>query len=253
MRVVTDLATGGILQVEKSPPVGEARAFNGRFAVPIPEGVPVDLTSASYVFPVDGGDVSSLAMASLLAQYPMYAHVVFNPLLTATDIADLDLAAVFTPTGDVTRAVVGRGAGPLPTGTSPNAVCVLNQNNRVAPSRPGCLISDTIDVGPATGGVGADEVMVWWVLYELSTSDDVTSDAGAGAGRNDPAIRYVAEADPEPSGFQVNVSNDDGVTYTVVSRMTPTNLGAFGTLLRIAFRNTSNTTKRYVGAYAILF
>lgn len=255
MRVVADMATANIIQAEKTPDVGDSRTFNGKFAVPIPEMVSVALDAASYVLPVDGGDVTSKAMAQLLVQYPMYANVVFNPLLTPADVADLDLAAVFTPTGDITRAFLGRGAGPLPTGVVPNVVGVLPQNSTLVPppGRPGLLISDTIDIGPMTGGAGADEFMVWWKLYAFNTTDDVTSAFGATAGKNEPAVRSIIEVDPEPVGFEVWLSHDDGATYILMDRLTPTDFTVFGTLLRIAFRNTDTANRRYVAAYAILF
>jgi hypothetical protein len=254
MRVVADIATASILQSEKSPEVGDSRPFNGKFAVPIPEMVAVDVTSSSYVLPVDGGDVTSLAMANLLVEFPMYSNIVFNPLLTATDVADLDLTASFPNIpAEATRAIVGRGTGVLPTGIVPNVVGVLPQNDRVTPSRPGILISDTIDIGPMTSSAGADEFMVWWKLYDLSTTDDVSSDFGATSGRNDPALRNLVEVDSEASGFEVWLSHDDGVTYTQMNRLTPTDFGTYGTLLRIAFRNTDTSNRRYVASYAIMF
>lgn len=252
MRVVFDLATASIIQAEKTPDVGDDRTLNGKAVLPIPEMVSVDLDASSYVLPVDGGDVMSLAMAQLLVQYPMYSNLVFNPLLTPTDVADLDLAAVFTPTGDITRAFTGRGAGPLPTGMVPNMVGVLAQNSSVAPARPGLLISDTIDIGPATGGAGANEFMVWWKIYAFDVSEDVTSSYGATLGQNAPAVKTIQEVDQEPAGLEVHLSHDDGANYIQMDRLTPTDFTTFGTLLRIAFRNTS-ATKRYIAAYAILF
>lgn len=252
MRIVVNLADHAIVQVEKNPEVGTERAYNGKYALPIPDNVALDVTSSDYVLPVDGGDVSSKAMLELLAQFPMYSNIVFNPLLTAADMADLDLTATFTPTGDISRAMIGRGAGPLPTGASPNTVCILPQNNTVAPARPGILISDTIDISAATGGLGADDFMVWWHLYELDTTEDVTSSYGATSGTNDPAYRNLAEQEDQPTGFTVWLSHDDGATYTQMDPLNPTDLGSLGTLLRIAFINTSNS-RRYVGAYAILF
>lgn len=253
MRVICSLADMNIVQVEKTPEVGDARPFNGKIAVPIPEMVSVDVDASSYVLPVDGGDVSSLACQALLVQFPMYSNIVFNPFLTPADIADLDLTAVFTPTGDVTRAIVGRGVGPLPLGIMPNVVGVLPQNSKVAPARPGGLISGTIDIGPLTGGAGADEVLLWWKLYDFDTGEDATSSFGALAGENDPAIRNITEVDPEPVGFDVHISNDDGATYTRVDRLVPTDLVVFGTLLRIAFGNTNTNNRRLIAAYAILF
>jgi len=254
MRVVADQSTANIIQAEKTPDVGDARPFNGRFACPIPEMVAVEVTGSSYVLPVDGGDVMSLAMAQMLVQYPMYNNIVFNPFLEPGDILDMDLSATFPGApAQITRAFVGRGVGPLPLGISPNIVGVLPRNNKVIPGRPGMLISDTINIGPMTGGSGADEFMVWWKLYSFDTSNDVTSSYGATAGQNDPAFRNITEVDPEPSGFEVHLSHDDGVTYTQMNRLEPTDFFTFGTLVRIAFRNTNNTNRRYIAAFAILF
>ena len=252
MRVVADIASANILQAEKSPSVGDVSVLNGKFVVPIPEMVAVELDSTSYVLPVDGNDVTSLAMANLLVEFPMYTYIVFNPFLSATDMAAMDLTAVFTPTSDVTRAIVGRGAGPLSTGCLPNSVGVLEVNATVVPSRPGVLISDTIDIGPATAAVGADEFMVWWKIYEIQTTHDVTSSYGATAGQDDPALRQLVEVDQEPAGFEVWLSHDDGTNYTQMSRVTPTDFFTFGTLLRIAFVN-NDPVRRYVASYAILF
>lgn len=253
MRVVADLATANIIQAEKTPALNDNRPFNGRFAVPIPEMVAIEVGPTSYVLPVDGGDVMSLAMAQMLVQYPMYSNIVFNPLLTAADIADLDLTATFPPSGQITRAQVGRGSGPLPTGNAPNMVAVLPRNTRVTPARPGVLISDTIDIGPMTGGMGADEFMVWWKLYDFSTTHDVTSNFGATVGLNDPAVRNIVEIDPEAAGFEVYLSHDDGANYIQMNRLEPTDFTTFGSLLRIAFRNMNSVNCRYIAAYAIMF
>lgn len=253
MRVVANIADASIVQAEKTPNVGDAHTINGKFVAPIPEMVSITLDSSSYILPVDGGDVMSLALAQLLVEYPMYENLVFNPLLVATDIADLDLTATFTPTGDITRAIVGRGSGPLPTGAVPNMVGVPPQNGAVVPPRPGLLISDTIDIGPLTSGAGADEFMMWWRLYEIGTTHDVTSAFGATAGQNTPALKRITEVDQEPSGFEVWLSHDDGATYIQMDRLTPTDFTVFGSLLRVAFRNTNTSQRRLVAAYAVLF
>ena len=232
MRIVCDLTTGNIIQSEKTPAIGVERAFNGKFPVDIP--VSVELSSTSYVLPVDGGDVLTQSMQALLSQYPMYSHVVFNFLLTNSDIADLDMTAVFPGMApQATRALVG-----------PGTVCILGQNDKVSPSRPGVLITDTIDI---SGYGGADEFLLWWKLYDWNTSADVTYD-----GINTPALRNLIEVDNEPSGLTVYISNDDGANYEEASLMTPTPLPVLGNDVRVAFVNTG-TDKRYLAAYAILF
>jgi len=251
MRVLTSLSTNSILQVERTPDVGDATAINGKYVVTLPMGAQVDVDSSSYVIPVDGGDVSSLAFAGLLAQYPMYGNIIFNPLLQASDVADLDLTATL-PTGEITRAIVGRGAGPLSTGQCPNSTIILPQNNTVAPVRPGLLITDTIDISAATGGVGANEFMVYWKIYGFDTTEDVISNYGATLGMNDPALRNLTEVAQEPAGLEVYLTIDDGITYTQVGRLEAVAFCVFGSDLRLAFVNRS-TSRFYVACYAIMF
>jgi hypothetical protein len=251
MRVVADFASGDIIQVEKNPDIGSVRPFNGRFTVPIPEMVASTITDTSYVLPVDGGDVFSLAMAAMLVQFPMYTNILFNPLLTNTDIGDLDLTGTYLT--DTTRAQVGRATGPLPTGQAPNMVAILNRNQYAVPAKPGLLVTDAVDITAMTGGFGADEFLLWWKLYDFDVTEDVTSEYGATVGLNDPAIKNITEIDSEPAGFQVYVSNDNGATWASAARMTPVSMALFGTQVRIAFRNVSNTKKRYLAAYSFMF
>lgn len=254
MRVLGNLSDYAVLQTERTPDIGDTTAFNGKFPIPIPEGAKIDVNSGSYITPIDGGDLSSLAFAGLLARYPMYEFVVFNPLLVAADVAELDLTATF-PNGavnEITRAQTGRGTGPAATGTAPCSTAILPQNNAPTPARPGLLITDTIDISSQTAGVGADDFMVWWKIYEFSTSHDVASDYGATAGMNKPAIRSIEEIDQEPANFEVHLSIDDGINYTQVGRLEPVAFCVKGTELRLAFRNTGSV-KHYLCSYCIMF
>ena len=257
MRVIGDYATFDILQVEKTPEVGEFNPFNGRFAIPVPDGASLTVTPASYILPQDGGDVAAQCAAGLLAQFPMYDNVAYNFLLEDADVADLDtspLPPVSTIAGFTvrTRAQFGRGVGPNP-GMWPNMAAIFPANTRIAPVRPGMLVTDTIDIGPATSGAGADEVMVWWHLFEFDTSHDVMSDFGGTSGQDTPAMKDIAETDQE-ANISVYVSNDDGVTWIgPVGRMEPTDLFVFNTLVRVAFVNTTASTKLYLAGYAVLF
>lgn len=257
MRVVADLATNDILQVEKSPEIGEFNPFNGRYALPVPDGTELDVDSSSVIVPQNGTtDLAAVAAANLLARFPMYGNIAYNFLLEAADIAALDLAlapAVSAIAGNtpITRAQVGRGAG-LNTGTAPNSVALLPDNTRVAPNRPGMLITDTIDITAPTSGAGADEFLVWWQLYDFNTTEDTRSDFGIFNGNNTPSERQISEIDQEPGTLSVFISHDDGTTWTPVGRLEPTDLITFDLSVRLAFLNTG-PAKLYIAAYAVMF
>lgn len=253
MRVVADLSSFDILQVEKTPPLGQPRPFNGRFAVPVPPGASIQVDSNSVVGDGSPNDVWVKSMEALLDQYPMYEYILYNPLLTDADLADLDPSTTWpAPLGGAPRFQSGRTGGVL-NGMAPNSTAILPQNTRTGgPIRPGLMVTDTIDIGPLTSFVGADEFLVWWHVYGFLTQEDVMSDYGAVAGANDPSRRNIQEGDPEPGNFDVYISNDDGVTWVQTSFLDPTDLTVFGSDVRIAFRSVRND-RVYLAGYAILF
>jgi hypothetical protein len=251
MRVIAELASNRLIRTQPDPPVGSGTTLNGQFVVPVPEGAAVTLTPTSYLTPQNAGSVPGQAAAALLARYPMYANVAFNYLLEASDVAALDLAAT-GPSGVISRAMVGRGAG-LSTGIAPNSTVILPQNNTTGgPPRPGCLVTDMIDIGPATGGAGAEEVLLWWKVASFTTGEDTLHGYGMTAGVDTPVLRTLGETSQAPAGLTVSVSNDDGATWFTASRLTPVNLGVFDTRVRVAFVNTSSN-RVYLLAFAVLF
>jgi hypothetical protein len=257
-RIVADIPSNTILQVEKTPDIGDSSEFGGRFALPVPDGAALELDPSSYILPQDGGDVATQLAAALLARYPMYDNIAYNFLLEAADVDDLDLdllpaVSAVGPTTVRTRVQTGRGSAlPGPTGQVPTTTAILPMNTAVGPNRPGMVVTDTIDIGPATGGAGADEFLMWWKLYELGDTEDIASDFGIFAGINAPGTRSIVEIDQEPAGFTANISHDDGATWTPINRLEPTDLTVFDTDVRILFINNSNN-KIYVAAYAVMF
>lgn len=262
MRIVATLDTNDIIQVEKNPPNGVPVSRNGQYMVPVAEGVKVAVEPDSFILP-SGAPNSVVArnFAGLLVQFPQYENVLFNPLIEGADMDDLDPAGVLNEGSPITASHIsrfqfGRGtAGPFPTGNAANSVAVLPQND--APGfgleRPGVLVTDTIDVGPLTGGVGAMEFAVYWYIYEFDTTVDVRSEFGATAGLNAPAIRRVIELDQEPSDFEVFLSINDGANFFPVQRLIPIAFCTPGLLIRLAFKNTNSLNKRYIAHYGLLF
>jgi hypothetical protein len=261
MRVVATLVGDDILQVE-NPPNGEFVSRNGTYMVPMAEGVKVAVDSDSFVLPSsDPNSVVARNFAGLLAQFPTYEHVVYNPLIEGSDLDDLDLTGVLNEGSPVTathvsRLQMGRGTvGPLPSGNAANSVALLPQNDAPGPGseRPGVLVTDTIDIGPLTGGSGASEFAVYWYVFLFSTTEDLRSDFGFYAGQNTPAFRQVAEMDQEPGDLEVFISVNDGANFFPVQRMVPATFCSPGSLIRLAFKNTNSTLKRYLAHYALLF
>lgn len=262
MRIVATLETNEILQVEKNPPNGEPVARNGQYMVPVAEGVKVAVEPNSFILPSsDPNSVVARNFAGLLVQFPQYENILYNPLIEGGDIDDLDPAGILNEGSPVTASHIsrfqfGRGtAGPLPSGNAANSVAVLPQNDApgIGLERPGVIVTDTIDIGPLTGGAGAMEFAVYWYIYEFETTDDVRSSFGATAGLNTPAIRQVLELDQEPGDFEVFISINDGANFFPVERLIPIAFCNPGLLIRLAFKNTNSLNKRYLAHYGLLF
>jgi hypothetical protein len=284
MRAVVDLfshmtSTPLIVQVEQTPAAGSnsATTINGKYLLPIVKGAEFPIDSNSYVLDVggdvDGGDISSISYAYLLAMYPQFEHVYFNPLLTAAHVGELDLTTTFkemnaappygpSPPNDPiyyqVRAQTGRAVGDA--GQMPTHTALLPINNSLTPGsypRPGLMITDEIDIGPYTldslgNPVGADQFLLYWKLYDFSVSSDVAADVGALAGHNDPAIRTVLETDQEPTGFSAYISPDNGDHWCEVGLLEPVAFCSKTTKVRLAFMNTSSS-KVYIATYGVLF
>ncbi len=271
MRILVDLGshiTGdpAIMQVERVPVMGDEgrTSINGRYLLPITPNANIVIDGSSYVLDgageIDGDDVSSQSMAWLLAMYPSFENVYFNPLLTDDHVDELDPAATVLIDGVVhgSRVQTGRQpGGPFASGQAPCMTAILGQNDAMTPPRPGVVVTDEIDIGPFTldelgDPVGADEFLVYWKLYDFETTHDVRSTFGATAGLNTPAIKQVEEMDQEPDGFTAYLTIDNGTHWTPVGLAEPLGFCDKSTTFRLAFVNTA-PTKAYIATFAVLF
>lgn len=261
MRIIVDIAEVKIREVSKNPPDGDPQDITGKFVIPVPEGVALRVTPQSIVLPSgDPNSVISQSYAGLLARFPQFSNILYNPLLEAADMADLDPSGFLNEGEPIVasypaRFQMGRGVGPLPLGGSLGSVAMLESNESLGPGleRPGVIVTDTIDIGPYTSNQGSDEFMVYWYLYDISVSVDVSTDFGYYAGSNEPSLRSVLEVDQEPVDFQAFISINNGVNYFPVNRMIPVAFCEPGKQIKLAFKNTATAAKKYLAAYALLF
>ena len=273
MRIHVDLAsliTGSpeIVQVDKTPPVyigttptinaGQTPPINGKFVIPVLPGNDFPITTSSYVLPVDGGDVNSIAFSQMLSQYPQFNHVYFNPLLTPAHVAELDPAHqfiadpthVYSPRYQTGR-IPGADQGQMPTHTA-----LLPVNTTVTPNRPGLIITAEIDLTPFSTGPDANgfqSFMAYWRLQGFGTSDDILSNYGAftGTNTNEAAVRFLYEVDQEPPALEVFLS-PDGVNWCPASLLNPVAFGNPTKHVWMAMMNTG-ATKLYVANLAVFF
>ncbi len=210
---------------------------------------------------IDGNDLASQGMARMLAVYPMFGNVYFNPLLTDEHVNELDFTFAFvdphTTNTFKPRLQTGREAPLGDSGQYPTHTALLPQNEAALPPRPGLIVTDAIDIGPYTldcdrNEVGTDEFMVWWKLYDFDVTHDIASDFGAQAGKNDPALRFVEETDQEPPDFSAYISIDGGANWCLVGLLEPVAFCEKTTSVMLAFKNTG-ARKIHIASFALMF
>jgi hypothetical protein len=258
MRIFVDIAGNNILQATKDPEIGDITNVNGKYIIDTMGNI--ELTNASYLTPRDGGDVASLAYGTLLNYYP-YSHVQFDPLIASTDTPPYTGVSLVNP--PVTPIIPGANyvgthvprfqSGTTGVGLSQGTTAILTPSvNTVALSRPGLLISNLFDITADTGGLGAVNFMVYWKIYTMSTSEDVTSNFGATIGLDTPCAKNLTEINQSPAGFYAAISFDNGLNFEAVNRLTAVTSMIPAFQIRLAFANISSS-KIYIGGFALLF
>jgi len=260
--------TDRITQVDPDPPLFYSSNITGDYLIPAVDGTSISVTNFSYVLPINGNDVSSQIFGQLLARFPQYRHVYFNPLLQTSDIAALDTAATWDrmipdPAGGPnpilyrfpTRAKVSGGVTPAPMTVS---VLPLNTTGTLLPTprpvHPGVLVTDNIDLTAATSGAGADDFMVYWKVYTIFDDQDIAGcGLGSTQGANLPAFRRAFEIDQEPSGFAVYISIDDGQNWVQARRLQQVAFCGKTNQVKLAFLNTNSSQTYTLAHFAILF
>jgi len=119
--------------------------------------------------------------------------------------------------------------------------------------RPGLLLTKSIDL-TATNPKGANDFMLYWKCYAVSTSQDISGhlSIGSTASQNIPALRSLVEVDQETAGFQVFLSIDEGQTWQSVQRLTQIAFCDYAPTIRLAFMSNLDT-EIALTHFAVLF
>ena len=126
--------------------------------------------------------------------------------------------------------------------------------------RPVPATNTTVTVSSAAGGFtiveshpGTDEVMMWWEVVKMSTTEDQGfAGTGSAAGTNNPAIKNLEEIDEETPDLLVYASVDDGATWFKTPYLEPVDLVNAGTQLRLCFINIGSD-RLYLHGFCVLF
>lgn len=259
MRIVYDSTTSDFIQFSKDPDVGEYAVSNGVHILDLPPGVERENASGWISDAVDAFDNASYGLLSL---YPGFAGIQPNVMARNDDVYgvtlyptvwSIDLAGTVDNTlGGMlpapytkilnTRAQVFRAGAGVPMSSA------LLPVNGVS-DEPGMLVTQSLDLTAATGGLGADEFMVYWRIYTYTMTHEVIGDTLSTT--NVPTYKLLNEIDQEPATFVVGISVDGG-DFEPVSLMETYRPVVAGTAIKLCFLNTSSD-KIYLGSFALMF
>lgn len=257
MRVLVNKATDSIIQAQKDPEYGTdgQTIINGLYCLKFPIGVEVSLNENSYVLPIDGKDVFSLAVAKLMSKYPVYRHAYINALVQTDDLDDLNLESGVLTLNDVmytSRYQTGRSSD----GIMPGNTALLPVNTKATPNKPGLIVTNNIRVADYitdcdSNPIGAKHFMIGWSFFKANVSHDVNTEYGALANQNTPAYKYLLEMDQTPSDVSVymSVNNSD---WQQVYNLSPISFCDNITEFKLAFSNLS-ADKIYLNNFFVLF
>ncbi len=99
---------------------------------------------------------------------------------------------------------------------------------------------------------GTDEVMMWWKINRMVTTEDQGSTQATTPTGNSPAIKSLVEISEEDPNLLVYASVDDGNSWYRIPYLEPIDLIIAGTELRVAFINLG-ADKIYVEGFCVLF
>jgi hypothetical protein len=189
--------------------------MNGKYLLDEPANTKVSLVE---IIP----NIQTNIEDSFLAIYSDYTGITFNTLPVKTDF---DTSAVYLTYSSRCQL-----------GDDYNHCAILSKNENT--NDPGVLITDTITIP------SSDKFLVYWKVAVISYGQEQSVTA------NIPSEMIYSIL--EPTDISVYISNDDGVSYTEATYLTPVSFSSGSTTMRIAFVNNS-LNKIHLLGYAILY
>lgn len=158
-------------------------------------------------------DINTQKADGLLANNPQYDHIYFEDMLDATGL-DPAASSEWQSGDNLTNALLAVPGGQITT--------------------------NLIDL-VGLGGAATDELMLIWELFEYQIDEAVPGE-----------VRKLYSELPD-SALDVEVSNDNGVSWTPAVSEANTILPASDSNVLVRFTNTAGTDKIWIGSLAVLF
>jgi len=241
MPIVAERVSDRILESSSTFPVD----MKGRYLISAP--------SSFGTVPIATGEGVSEVLTRIeglfTSVYAGYTGVVYNPLLSSADDIFDSTASFPDPNGALSERAI-RGDSPNLFGVQALNDSPPNNLDAVGYSDPGMLITDEIDIGALTNGIGTQNVLVWWQAVTKDFTYDKSPIQGLREDVNDPARLIYTEADP--SLLKVYISADNGGSYSELTNLYPHSFNVPETGIRLAFRN-DGLQDVYILAYGIMY
>jgi len=180
-----------------------------------------------------------------------------SPGPAGVDEFDIDAASAPNTASNIANAI-NDAANSFSTLVLATIDPTVNTRIQLRPVPPTNTAVTVVAAGGVTGVTiveshpGTDEVMMWWEVTRMSTSEDQGPDESGYSGPNTPAYKSLLQIAEEDPALLVYASVDDGVSWYRIPYLEPIDLINAGTQLRVAFINLG-PTKLYLSGFCVLF
>ena len=240
--VVDDIRNFG--QIVQALPTRQEVVVNGKYVIESPDGIETDITSDSYAYPVDGGDLKSLMMEELRASSGL-SYKYFNPLSSSSDLDVVDNSS--TAQVGVFPAITEYRTR-CQQSESPNNTKLLRAIDITAWGGAtervnGVFLTSAIDISENVP-LGADMYLPYWETHTFDLSHESETD-------NTPVVKTYQKL--KPSDLQVYVSTDGGAFWQEITHLSAFTTPIASTSVQFLFINTSTSRDVYLNAFGFMY